>query len=326
MNSKLLTGLFLVCALMASATSSAQIKASKNYVTKEVKVGNFNKIRSVGNTTVIYTQNESERAKVRIYGSDNLVDLLDISVVNETLVVKMKNGTRITSWKDGRLKVIASSPSLEAAGLQGSGDINIESDIKCNNFLLELQGSGDINAQRINCKNNMKADLRGSGDIEIKGGIEAINVALELYGSGDLKVYNVTAFSAIARLQGSGDLKVQGMNKVTSAEAYMRGSGDLDFVNLRANDVKVKLQGSGDLKISGVTRTADLALENSGDLDAKRLQAVNVTAVLSGSGDLTCYASGTLKAGVKGSGDIGYEGNPNKVELIGGRAKNIRKL
>lgn len=284
MNNRILTSLFLLCALMVSTSSCAQIKASKNYVTKDVKVGNFNKIESLCSTTVTYIQSTDGSTKVQVYGSDNLVDLLDISVSKGSLIVKLKKNARI-SWKDGRLKVIASSPSLEAALLQGSGDINLESDINCNNFSMLLQGSGDINAKNIKSANNVDVRLQGSGDIEVKGGIQAQNVALNLQGSGDLKVVNVTA-----------------------------------------NDVKAQLHGSGDLKINGTTRTATLSLQASGDLDAKNLQAVDVTATLNGSGDLNCYATGTLKVGVNGSGDIGYKGNPSKVELIGGRTRNIRKL
>lgn len=325
MNSKILTSLFLLCTLTISLSSCAQIKASRNYVTKDIKVDNFNKIELLGSPTVVYTQSNDGKTKVQIYGSDNLVNLLDISVNNGTLCIKFKNNTRI-SWKDGRLKVIASSPSLEAAILKGSGNINLESDINCNDFSLLLQGSGDINAKGIKSANNINAILQGSGDIEIKGNVQTKNANFDLQGSGDLKVQNITASAATAKLQGSGDLKVQGINKAASVETSLSGSGDLYFTGITANSVKAHLQGSGDLKINGSTRTANLALQNSGDLDAKNLQAVDVTATLNGSGDLNCYATGILKVGVNGSGEIGYKGNPTKVELINGRAKNIRKL
>ena len=326
MNNKILTSLFLVCcALTASLSSCAQIKASRNYVTKDINVDDFNKIELLGSPTVVYTQSTDGKTKVQIYGSDNLVNLVDINVNNGTLCVKFKKNTMI-SWKDGRLKVIASSPSLEAAVLKGSGDINLESDIDCNEFLFLLQGSGDINAKGIKSANNVNATLQGSGDIDIKGNIQAQNANFDLQGAGDLKVQNVTASAATARMQGSGDLKVQGVNKIASVEANLEGSGDLYFTGITANVVNAHLQGSGDLKVNGITRAANLSLQNSGDLDAKNLQAVDVTATLNGSGDLNCYATGTLKVGVNGSGEIGYKGNPTKVELINGRYKNIRKL
>lgn len=305
MNSRILTSLFLVCAFMISASSCAQLKASKNYVTKDVHVGNFNKIELLNSADVTYTQSNDGQSRVQIYGSDNLVEFMDISVNNGNLIIKFKKNTRISSWKDARLKVIASSPSLEAVNLRGSGDLYLESNINCDNFSILLQGSGDIDA---------------------KGAIHAKNVSFDLQGSGDLKAMSVTASSVRTHLQGSGDLKIHGPNKITSLDANLSGSGDLYLANVTANDVKAQLQGSGDLRISGTTRTATLALQASGDLDAKNLQAVNVTATLNGSGDLNCHVTGTLKAGVNGSGDIGYKGNPSRVELIGGRAKNIRKL
>lgn len=325
MNNKISASLFLACALMLTSTSCAQIKASKNYITKNVKVENFNKIELLGSPTIIYTQSTDGKTSVQIYGSDNLVDLLDINVKDNTLVVKFKKNTQI-SWTDGKLKVIASSPSLEAASLQGSGDIVLDNDISSSNFTLNLQGSGDINAKKVNCANNISVALLGSGDIDITGGIQAKNMNLKLQGSGDINVKDITASATMAELQGSGDINVGGNNNIAAINVSLQGSGDFDFIGIAASTVKATLQGSGDMKLIGTSQNVDLEVNNSGNLDAKDLKANNVTASLNGSGNISCYAKNILKAGSNGNGDIHYKGNPAKVELPNGRAKNIKKL
>ena len=59
------------------------VKASKNYVTKNIKVDNFTGLNLAGSPDVIYTQ-KAGKPEVAVYTSDNIVDLLDINVANNT--------------------------------------------------------------------------------------------------------------------------------------------------------------------------------------------------------------------------------------------------
>ena len=65
---------------------SKTVKASKNYVTKDIKVNNFTKLSVAGSPDVTYTQ-KSGKPTVEVYTSDNIVDLLDIRVKDNTLDV-----------------------------------------------------------------------------------------------------------------------------------------------------------------------------------------------------------------------------------------------
>ncbi len=53
---------------------SKTVKASKNYVTKDIKVDNFTKLSVAGSPDVTYTQ-KSGKPTVEVYTSDNIVDL-----------------------------------------------------------------------------------------------------------------------------------------------------------------------------------------------------------------------------------------------------------
>ena len=51
-----------------------------------------------------------------------------------------------------------------------------------------------------------------------------------------------------------------------------------------------------------------------GDINASGLKAAKVSAVSNSSGDITCHASQSVSAYCYSSGNIGYSGNPSKVE------------
>ena len=120
---------FLFLSLLMSATMvNAQrvITASGKYITKNIKVTRFDQIYLKGSPTIEYTQSPGA-SKVQIAGSDNLVDLVECRVEGSTLIVNMKSHTNISYGKEGRLKILVSSPMLKSASLQGSGDIHLGS-------------------------------------------------------------------------------------------------------------------------------------------------------------------------------------------------------
>ena len=282
---------FLFLSLLMSATMvNAQrvITASGKYITKNIKVTRFDQIYLKGSPTIEYTQSPGA-SKVQIAGSDNLVDLVECRVEGSTLIVNMKSRTNISYGKEGRLKILVSSPMLKSASLQGSGDIHLGS--------LKVEG--------------LDVSLKGSGDIDVKGQLRAKSVNLNLQGSGDLKVAGVTGSEISAMLQGSGDLKVGSTNITSTVTAKLSGSGDMDVLDIRANSVSGQLDGSGDMTLSGSARNATLVLNRSGELSARKLDAENVTAHVNGSGEISCTATKTLETNIQGSGEISYKGNPS---------------
>ena len=303
---------FLFLSLLMSATMvNAQrvITASGKYITKNIKVTRFDQIYLKGSPTIEYTQSPGA-SKVQIAGSDNLVDLVECRVEGSTLIVNMKSRTNISYGKEGRLKILVSSPMLKSASLQGSGDIHLGS-LKVEGLDVSLTGSGDIVAENITCNGDFSALLQGSGDIDVKGQLRAKSVNLNLQGSGDLKVAGVTGSEISAMLQGLGDLKVGSTNITSTVTAKLSGSGDMDVLDIRANSVSGQLDGSGDMTLSGSACNATLVLNRSGELSARKLDAENVTAHVNGSGEISCTATKTLETNIQGSGEISYKGNPS---------------
>lgn len=115
------TSMLVMLMFMCITSMQAQsITPSKKYITKELNnVSNFSSIRVLGSPDVEYRQSSDSKTTVSIYGSDNLVDLLEVSTVNGVLQVNIKKGVKILSG-ERRLKVIASSPSLDDVDIKES--------------------------------------------------------------------------------------------------------------------------------------------------------------------------------------------------------------
>ena len=163
--------------LFITGMQAQTVTPSKKYITKELNnVSNFSSIKVLGSTDVEYRQSSGSKTEISIYGSDNLVDLLEVSTANGVLQVNIKKGVKILSG-ERRLKVIASSPSLAQVDIQGSSDVSLKGTIKGTNIRLNIIGSGDIDAENLNYT-DISVAVKGSGDVVLKN-MKVDNVVID---------------------------------------------------------------------------------------------------------------------------------------------------
>lgn len=217
------------------------VKASNNYVTKNVKVDNFTGINLKGSPNITYTQ-KAGKPGLEIYTSDNIVDLLDIKVVDGTLNVGFKKGVNVSYNK---LEVRASSETLNRIAVAGSGDFTLANGLKTDRLRITVAGSGDINADNIVCANNLEVSIAGSGNIE-SSNITCNGLKASIAGSGDMKLKDITANNAEASIAGSGTIILSGTTQ--EANYHISGSGDLSAADFQAKRVSASVSGSGDIK------------------------------------------------------------------------------
>lgn len=244
-NLKVTSMLAALLFLFVAGMQAQTVTPSKKYITKEVKnVSNFSAIKVLGSPDVEYSQSKGSGTTVSIYGSDNLVDLLEVSTVNGVLQVNIKKGVKILSG-ERRLKVIASSPSLNQVEIKGSADVHLKGIVKGADLNLEITGSGDIEAENLQYT-NLSAFVKGSGDIDLKN-VKATTVRTIVSGSGDVNVKGTTQWATLT-VNGSGDISA---DKLTAAEvvATVAGSGDISCHASKQLDAKVS--GSGDIDYKG---------------------------------------------------------------------------
>ena len=210
--------------------SNKQIVGSKNLVTKKIRVDKFTRLVVQGSCDVVYTQTSGKQL-IEVYGSDNLVDLMDVKVDGNTLIVSHKRGYSFTIGKGAKLELRITAPMVESAVLNGSGDIEFKNGIDVSgNINICLNGSGDIEADRVKC-NVLETAVNGSGDIELN---------------------HIKAASVSASVNGSGDLSLKG--QCLAAELSVNGSGDLSASALEADEVRASVHGSGDVTCYAVEK------------------------------------------------------------------------
>lgn len=254
-----LTSIFLLTTVLSACAQSyshhfnsgnswlggKEVKASKNYVTKQIKVSDFNQIAVSGSLDVTYTQ-QSGKPKVEIYTSDNIVDLLDIYVKNGKLNLGFKKNVKVSYNK---LEIRVTSEDLNTVNVAGSGDFKFTNGLKTDQLKMNVAGSGDITASNIQCSQEFTANVAGSGDIECKQ-LKAADMDISVAGSGDLKIENALVTSANASVAGSGTVKISG--SADKANYSVAGSGDLYASDFKVQDISASVAGSGDIKCHAV--------------------------------------------------------------------------
>lgn len=254
-----LTSIFLLTTVMSACAQSyshhfnsgnswlggKEVKASKNYVTKQIKVSDFDQIAVSGSLDVSYTQ-QSGKPKVEIYTSDNIVDLLDIYVKNGKLNLGFKKNVKVSYNK---LEIRVTSEDLNAVNVAGSGDFKFTNGLKTDQLKMNVAGSGDITASNIQCSQEFTANVAGSGDIECKQ-LKAADMDISVAGSGDMKIENALVTSANASVAGSGTVKISG--NADKANYSVAGSGDLYANDFKVQNISASVAGSGDIKCHAV--------------------------------------------------------------------------
>lgn len=205
--------------------SGKTVKASDNYVTKQIRVKNFDEILVSGSVDVTYTQRPG-KPEVEIYTSENVVDLLDIRVKNGCLNVGFKKNVSV---KYNKLEVRVSSEDLNQINIVGSGDFEFANGLKTDNLSITVAGSSDVKGENIRCSQELLMSVAGSGDLNLE---------------------NVTAITTKASVAGSGTIRMNGSTQ--DANYSVAGSGDLLAEDYVAQNVDASVAGSGDIKCHAV--------------------------------------------------------------------------
>lgn len=203
-----------------SGSNFTTVKASKQYVEKQIDVKPFSEIKLVGSPDVVFTQ-KAGKPEVKVYTSDNIVELLDIRTEQSVLYIGFKKGVSVNYDK---LEISVTSPTLNQVSVSGSGEVQLKGGLKTEDLRFKVTGSGSIYGSDIHCNHFQSA----------------------ISGSGDIIVGNLSTTAAEARITGSGDISLNGTSETATFE--VTGSGDLAATDLVTKRVSAKITGSGDIK------------------------------------------------------------------------------
>ncbi len=204
------------------------------------EVSGFSKVKLMNSIDADVTV--GKEASVTVIAPDNLMDKVITEVDGDTLKIRYEKHMKWDrDWNNKEVRVVITMPNLEAAGVYGSGDINVTGG-KGKDLGLSVKGSGDIKVMGADYK-SVDITLMGSGDINIDG--ECDHASVSVMGSGDVSAGDLKCKDVEAHVKGSGDVEVYAS---TSVEASIYGSGDISVLGNPKNVDKSE-HGSGDIHI-----------------------------------------------------------------------------
>lgn len=176
----------------------------------------FTRVASGGSIDVDLTVGPAH--SIEVEAEENLLPNIKTEVKDGTLHIDV-DGSFATSKG---IRVIATTPALEAVSVAGSGSVKID---------------GAAGPQ-------LSLTISGSGEISARGAVDSLSVVVS--GSGDLRGFGFAAGSVSATVSGSGDVEVQARD---SLSAVVSGSGDIEYRGDPA--VSKTVSGSGSVTRAG---------------------------------------------------------------------------
>ena len=184
-----------------------------------------------------------------------------------------------------------------------------------------IQGDGGpVTSQTVDQTGYTKINISGSADLIVKiGPEESINLEGNQDRVDNVKISVEDGVLVIDEDHDGGFGFSSGKLKITVTapmitSVKLSGSGDIDITGAHGDSFEATISGSGDINMSGEVDSAAFKISGSGDIMAKGLKAKDVTVSISGSGDADVFASDSLDALIRGSGDITYFGGAEDVK------------
>ncbi|WP_419870756.1 GIN domain-containing protein [Chryseobacterium sp. CT-SW4] len=153
-------GLFLF--LVFSLSGCGKISPEGNIENKEIEVSEFVNLDVAGSFRVFYARGPKNLVEIETY--PNIAKNLDVDVKDKTLFIKEKRKTKGVDFYN---VTIYSKYNLEKVSISDSVEMNISSEIKTDNFRLNLKNNakfiGSINTRRaeVEMLNTSRANFLG---------------------------------------------------------------------------------------------------------------------------------------------------------------------
>lgn len=152
----------LYTSLLVAAVSCGKISPKGTIERKDVDVSEFVNLDMEGKFRVFYARGAKNFVEIETY--PNVAKNLEVEVKDKTLFIKEKRGTKGVDFYN---VTIYSKYNLEKVAVADSVEMNISSEIKTDNFRLNLKNyatfMGSVNTRRaeIDMQNKSRANFRG---------------------------------------------------------------------------------------------------------------------------------------------------------------------
>ncbi|SHG01928.1 GIN domain-containing protein [Chryseobacterium sp. OV279] len=152
----------LYTSLLVAAVSCGKVSPKGTIERKDVDVSEFVNLDMEGKFRVFYARGDKNFVEIETY--PNVANNLDVEVKEKTLFIKEKRGTKGVDFYN---VTIYSKYNLEKVAVADSVEMNISSEIKTDNFRLNLKNNatfmGSVNTRRaeVDMQNKSRANFLG---------------------------------------------------------------------------------------------------------------------------------------------------------------------
>ena len=250
MKKNILLLVLTIGSLTSCMVSAETIVPSKNYITKKVKVDNFEGISTATSIDVAYTQTSGSQ-DIEIYAPDNLMEFVKVEVEGGILKVRFHSdkdkGMSISGSHQTEVRV--SAPAVHAFHASSSGDIILKNGLQTTGKVsLKSSSSGDIEGGKVKC-DELLVSASSSGDVDLEK-VECTLLEVNASSSGDVEIEGLRAEKVSADASSAGDVILSGVCRTAKFSAS--SSGDVEAKNLKADVVKANASSAGDITCHAV--------------------------------------------------------------------------
>lgn len=251
--------LITAIASLSITTSCKKIDAADGEKTnKRYEITDFDEIYIETAGILNYTQ--SAEREVEVNASQDIIDLLDITVEENRLYIRLSKNKIILN--EDQIVFTISDDDVHTIETSGSANVNANFDEGYDFYELNLTSSG-------------------SGNIDMDAA-NAVYTNLTTSGSGNIDIQTVNSGGVDAALTGSGNVSIHG--SASTLDLHMSGEGDFADHDFIVEKVDANLSGSGNAKVS-VSYQLNANLSGSGNLTYKGNPSIMATST-SGSGQV----------------------------------------
>ena len=215
-----LLGVLLLAAPVFSG-DVLKVRASQDYISTEVEIEEpFDSLLVDGDIDVTFEQDD--KVSARVYGSENLVELVNVRVEGSTLHIGCDRPVVIRGRRD--LQVRVTGPELAKIVVSDRGEVDVRRGLITKDLEIDASDRAEVSLSRV----------------------EAENIVVTASDRADVSLSRILkADSLIARSSGHAELEFSGT--AGTVELENRSREDIDAGDLRAEVVTASAHGWGDI-------------------------------------------------------------------------------
>ena len=221
--------------IILSFSSCRQVTGSGNIISEKKEVKNFTGI-SAGSAFDVEVRIGSPVA-VEIQADDNLMKLIQVKVVENTLRIHARNGVSFTNC---HFKAVITVPGLDHIESSGAATVNVLDELK-NSEKIELHASGAAKIKAQVDAPAIDAESSGAANIELTGKTKDLDANAS--GGANIHASGLLSENADAEASGAGNIHLYASVKL---DASASGAGNVFYKG--GATVNKETSGAGNVK------------------------------------------------------------------------------